>query len=76
MILSTEACNVEVSLVLKYQGDVDESNVVQLGSANSGVECGTSVRQVKNSTDSLEEGVLGLCPAVRLCILPKPVKQQ
>lgn len=73
LFFPTESCYIEVSIVLKYQADVDEQSVMQLGSSDVGGE-GSTLRQVKNSTDSLQEGVVGLCPAVRLCILPKPVK--
>jgi hypothetical protein len=67
----TESCFIEVSLVIKCQADVDEESVVNLGVPTADMESRT-LRQVKNCTDSLEEGVVGLCPPVRICILPKP----
>ena len=63
----------ELSLVLKYTPDVDEENVTTLDpSTTSGSrDSQNPLKQVKNSTDSLKDGVIGLCAAMQLCILPK-----
>ena len=69
-----EPCYVELSLVLKYIPDVNEDSVINLDPSTtlaSGGRDTQSKRQVKNSTDNLADGVVGLCSAVQLCILPK-----
>ncbi|XP_048588029.1 integrator complex subunit 4 isoform X2 [Nematostella vectensis] len=68
----SESCFIELSLVLKYMPDIDEDAVVIPNSPHE--QNKMILRQVKNSTDSLQDGVLGLCPPVRLCIQPKPGK--
>ena len=63
----------ELSLVLKYTPDVDEENVTTLDpSTTSGSrDSQNPLKLIKNSTDSLKDGVIGLCAAMQLCILPK-----
>ena len=65
-----------MSLVLKYTPDVDEESVLSLGSHPvSGTDKEPKVvKKTKNTTDSLIDGVINLCPPVQVCIMPKAIR--